>query len=317
MAITADSLQGYFREYRSSPMLKKKFLIDILLGFESRLERQRELLISALSYDSLNPVADGRENILRCSEISVALFKRVFKYLPQEVDRETFLVSVLSHLPEESKQRLSQRQYTTKTGEQLTKIIAPFSIAYHLFLTMVFFDTSELSAADFSRYSALLMEIQTLKSELRHDNTNIHSLESKLHNAITHLEQFKLDFLKEQYGLTIEMLSNACQSLYLKPEALGIKKDGGIFASAETSAERLQSEVLSELNKRAYGLDNTFGKLKLNEAKPRALSDEKKLKASSSYTSLEGPLSFWNFAFDSASARANREMGPYTRYFAP
>src|SRR3990167_5718393 len=176
MAITADILYAYFREYRSSPMPKKKVLIDLLLGSKSGLEEQKKLLISALSYDSLNPVADGRENILRCSEVSVALFKCVFRQLPQEVSRETFLSAVLSALPEESKQRLSQRHYTTKREEQLTKTIAPFAIAYHLFLTMVFFDTSELSAADFSRYSTLLMEIQTLKSQLRHDSINRHSL---------------------------------------------------------------------------------------------------------------------------------------------
>jgi hypothetical protein len=316
MAIPANVLQAYFHEYRFSPMAKKKFLVDILMGFEPGLERQRELLVSALSYDSLNPVADGKENILRCSEISVALFKRVFKYLPQEMDREAFLISVLSHLPEESKQRLSQRQYTTKTGEQLTKTIVPFSIAYHLFLTMVFFDTSELSAADFSRYSALLMEIQAFKSQLRYDNTDTNFLESKLHNAITHLEQFKLGFLKEQYGLTIEMLSNACQSLYLKPEALAIKKDGNVLASVETSAERLQSEVLLELNKRAYGLDNTFGKLKLNEAKPRALSD-KMPKVPALPASSEGALSFWHFAFDGGSARGNHKTSVYTHHFAP
>lgn len=316
MAITADILQGYFREYRSSPTPKKKILIDMVLGLQPGLEKQRKLLIRALSYDSLNPVADGRENILRSSEISVPLFKYVFKQLSPEVNRETFLISILSALPTESKQRLSQRQYTTKTGEQLTKTIAPFAIAYYLFLTMVFFDPSELSGENFLNYSALLMEIQSLKGQLRQDKADTSPLRVKLHNAITQLESFKLDFLKEQYGLTIAMLSNACQSLYLQPEDLELKKDSGVLTNIETSAERLQSEILLELNKQAYGLESNFGKLKRNEAKPCALSD-KMPKVRSSPPSSERWFSFWPFSFDSCSAKVHHDGEMYSRLFAP
>jgi hypothetical protein len=315
MAITTDILQGYFREYRSIPTPQKRILIDLLLNSESGLERQRILLISALSYDSLNPVADGRENILRCSEISVALFKCVFKQLPSEVNREAFLISVLSALPTESKQRLSQRQYITKTGEQLTKIISPFAIAYHLFLTMVFFDASELSAAHFSYYSTLLLDIQNLKNQLRYESAAASPLWPKLHNAVTHLEQFKLNFLKTHYGLTIQMLSNACKTVCLKIEMTAVQEDSTILANVENKAERLQAEILLELNKHAYGLESTFGLLKLNEAKPRALSD--KMPKIPSPASSAGPFSFWHFVFDSASARANHEMSVYTHHFAP
>jgi hypothetical protein len=292
MAISANILEAYFREYRISPMAKKKNLIDLLLGFEPKVEKQKELLIKALNYDILNPVADGRENFLRSSEISVALFKRVFKNLSPDVNREEFLISVLFGLLEEAKKTLSQRQYTTKTGENLTKTITPFSIAYHLFLTMVFFDVSALCGFDFSRYSALLMEIQTLKNQLRRDSPDTTSLWFKLHNAITHLEQFKLNFLHEQYGLTIEMLCNACQTLYPKFKALVIKEDGNL-ASAETGAERLQLQILLELNKQAYGLSNTFGQLKFREAKPQAYSDEEFNVPLYSGSASEGMLSFW------------------------
>lgn len=314
MAIPADILQGYFRDYRSSPAVKKKIVIDIVLFFATTPKKQGELLVRAVNYDILNPVADGEENFLRSSEISVSLFKKIFKQLPQNIDREKFLISVLSNLSEEAKNRLTQRQYTAKTGENLRKTIAPFAIAYHLFLTMVFFDVSALLAADFSRYTALLVEIQTLKGQLRHDNTNTTPSWSKLHNAITHLEEFKLNFLKAEYGLTIEILSDACQSLYSRPVALFIKKDNGDVASAESRAERLQFDVLLELNKHAYGLNNTFGSLRFSEAKPRAHSDNAPPYSTSA---PEGVLSFWGVrASGSGYSRANDEMNAYY-HFAP
>lgn len=318
MAISADILQEYFREYRTSPTAKKNFLIDMLLAFEPKVEKQKELLVKALNYDILDPGADSRENILRTSEISVALFKRIFKYLPQNISREEFLISIFSSLLEEAKKRLIQRQYPTKTGENLTKTIAPFAIAYHLFLTMVFFDVSALCGFKFSRYSALLMEIQTLKGQLSQDSPDTTSLWFKLHNAITHLEQFKLNFLQEQYGLTIQMLSNACKTLYPKSEIFIIKENRNADDGIESNGEHLQFQILLELNKHAYGLGNTFGSLRLNEAKPRAYSD-KSLPYSSS--APERMLSFWReqvSAFDHSFSfiRPDSEKGSYY-HFAP
>lgn len=301
MAIPADILQGYFREYRSGPALKKKTVIDIALFFATTPQKQGELLTRALNYDILNPVADGRENVLRSSEISVALFKYIFKWLPRDINRENFLISILSNLSEEAKKTVSQRLSTAKTDESIIRKIMPFAIAYHLFLTMVFFDVSALWETDFSRYSALLMEIQTLKHKLRQDNTEPTHLWFKLHNTITHLEQFKLTFLQEQYGLTIEMLCNACQILYPRSEALVIKEDDNLLAAGETGAERLQLQILLELKKRAYGLDNTFGQLKFNEPKPRADTDEAPKAPPCSGSASEGKLSFWrekSSAFD-------------------
>lgn len=320
MAISTNILQEYFREYRTSPAAKKRFLIDILLAFEPNVEKQKKILIRALNYDILNPATNDRENILRCSEISVTLFKRVFKHLPQDVNREEFLVSILSNLPEEAKKRLTQRQYPTKTGENITKTIEPFAIAYHLFLTMVFFDVSVLCGFEFSRYSDLLVEIQTLKSQLRQDSPDTTSLWFKLHNAITRLEQFKLNFLQEQYGLTIQMLSNACKTLYLKPETFVIKENRSAHDGIEGNGEHLQFQILLELNKHAYGLSNTFGNLRLNEAKPRAYSDKAPSYPGSASAS-ERMLSFWReqvSAFDHSFSfiRSNSEKGSYD-HFAP
>jgi hypothetical protein len=316
MAISANSLQEYFREYRTSPTAKKNFLIDMLLAFEPKVEKQKELLVKALNYDILDPGADSRENILRTSEISVALFKRIFKYLPQDISREEFLISIFSSLLEEAKKRLIQRQYPTKTGEKVTKTIAPFAIAYYVFLTMVFFDVSTLCGFEFSRYSALLVEIQTLKGQLRQDSPDTTSLWFKLHNAITRLEQFKLNFLQEQYGLTIQMLSNACKTLYPKSEAFAIKENRSDHGEIESYGEHLQFQILLELNKHAYGLSNTFGSLRLNEAKPRALSDKAPPYSGSA---SERMLSFWREkvpAFDHSFrfTRPNSEMGSYYHF---
>jgi hypothetical protein len=318
MAISADILHGYFSRYRINSVANKKILIDLLLGFEPKLEKQKELLSRALNYDILNPAADGMENILRSSEISVALFKRVFRYLPPQVNREEFLISILSSLLEEAKKRLIQRQYSIKTDDSLTKTIAPFAIAYYLFLTMVFFDVSALCDFEFSRYSALLMEIQTLKGQLRQDSPDITYLWFKLHNAITHLEQFKLNFLQQQYGLTIQMLSNACKILYPESEIFIIQENRSANGEIESYGENLQFQILLELNKQAYGLSNTFGSLRLNEAKPRALSD----KASPySGSTSEKMLSFWqekdlDFDYSFSFAGLNSEMESYYR-FAP
>ncbi|MCD6044983.1 MAG: hypothetical protein K0R48_146 [Gammaproteobacteria bacterium] len=316
MAIPADILQWYFYEYRSRPTLKKKTVMDIVLFFATTPKKQEELLTRALDYDILNPVADGRENILRSSEISVSLFKYIFKSLPRDIHREEFLSAIFSNLSEESKERITQRLYIFKTGENVTKIIAPFTLAYHLFLTMVFFDVSALSIHDFSRYSALLMEIQRLKNHLRYDNIDITSLGPKLHNAVTELEKFKLNFLEMQYGLTIEILSRACQNLYLEPEALVIRKEDDLL-SLETGAEHLQLQILLELNKRAYGLNNTFGQLRFNEAKPRAHSDKAPKAPPHSVSLPERALSFWRERVSSFNLAENNEGRTAYYHFAP
>lgn len=274
MSIPAQTLRQFFYDYRHSSAEQKEDVIHYLVRFDTTPEAQQRILRYALDYDILHPVADGKENALRSSEISVVLFKRIVENLPKDIDRSEFLSAIFVSVSLEARRILSEQVCVAKTGEEYIKIISPFAIAYHVFLTLVFFDVSALSQQDFSHYSELLLMGQVLKADLRRSSLNAATIACKLHNTITALEQIKLNFLKNHYGLSIESLTKACQSLAIKPEPLMIKDQEASTVSVQNEAERLQYQLMLELNKLAYGQMNSFGQLRFTVSKPIAYSDE-------------------------------------------
>lgn len=274
MSLPAETLRQFFYEYRHSSTEQKKEILDYLVQFDTTLEAQQRILRCALDYDILHPIADGKENVLRSSEISVVLFKRVWKYLPKDLDKSEFLSDILVNISLEARRILSERRCVAKTGEEYTKIITPFAIAYHVFLTLVFFDVSALSKEEFSRYSELLLMSQVLKADLRRAALNDTSIACKLHNTLTELEQIKLNFLKNHYDFSIEGLSKACQNVAISPPSLAIKEQEALMVSVQNNAERLQYQLMLELNKLAYGQMNSFGQLRFADPKPQAYSEE-------------------------------------------
>ena len=274
MSLPANTLRQFFYEYRHSSTEQKEEILDYLIRFDTTVEAQQRLLRYALDYDILHPIADGKENVLRSSEISVVLFKRVVKHLSEDINKNEFLSDIFLNISLEARRILSERRCVAKTGEEYTKIITPFAIAYHVFLTLVFFDISALSNEDFSRYSELLLMSQVLKADLRRSSLNNTTIACKLHNTLTALEQIKLNFLKNHYDLSIEGLTQACQSLAINPQPLTLKEQETLMVSVQNDVERLQYQIILELNKLAYGQANIFGQLRFAASKPLAYSEE-------------------------------------------
>ncbi len=264
MASSSIEVLKLFEIYRRQKTIadKRAMIVSVLNDIPDLFAR-RNLLVKSLNYDILNPEADGENNILRRSEISIALLREIFKHLPVEINREKFLGDLLISLCIEAQKKLTQ-------GILGSNPSAPaYTLFYNLFVNMVFFHVGDLSEEEFERYGQLALKMQVMKNQMNYKILNTDPyLVLKFKNTLTLLEKFKLDFLWKHYGLKINMIAEACQRMFPRSNLLNRDVTLIPMASSNSLADKLQMEVLLELNKLACGQNHQFGKLFFEEAKP-------------------------------------------------